>query len=213
MAGSPLAWAQAPQGVPLLSPPLGSATPKPAEGKAAEAKVEPKADAKAATKPAAKPAPVFVGPYRVINWDELVPAGWDPMKEFKDFDLTALNDSDVRALRMLKRMREVWDNAPANTALEGQSVRIPGFVVPLEETKDGLKEFLLVPYFGACIHSPPPPSNQIVHVLPQSVAKGVRSMDAVWISGVMRQTRTDSYMGASSYRIEAKLVEPYSEKR
>jgi hypothetical protein len=205
LAGSPLARAQAPQGVPLLSPPLGSTPAKPPDGKPAEVKSD--------AKPAAKPAPVFVGPYRVINWDELVPAGWDPMKEFKDFDLAALNDSDVRALRMLKRMREVWDNAPANTALEGQSVRIPGFVVPLEETKDGLKEFLLVPYFGACIHSPPPPSNQIVHVLPQSVAKGVRSMDAVWISGVMRQTRTDSYMGASSYRIEAKLVEPYSEKR
>ena len=209
MAATSPAWAQAPQGVPLLSPPLGSAPAKASEPRAAEAKADPKA----AAKPAAKPAPVFVGPYRVINWDELVPPGWDPMKEFKDFDMASLNDSDVRALRMLKRMREVWDNAPANTALEGQSVRIPGFVVPLEETKDGVKEFLLVPYFGACIHSPPPPANQIVHVLPQSAAKGLRSMDAVWISGVMRQTRTDSYMGASSYRIEAKVVEPYSEKR
>lgn len=208
------AGAQAPQGVPLLSPPLGSTPAKPADAKS-DAKPATGATAAApaaAAKPAAKPAPVFVGPYRVINWDELVPAGWDPMKEFKDFDMNALNDSDVRALRMLKRMREVWDNAPANTALEGQSVRLPGFVVPLEETKDGVKEFLLVPYFGACIHSPPPPSNQIVHVLPQTAAKGLRSMDAVWISGVMRQTRTDSYMGASSYRIEAKLVEPYSEK-
>jgi uncharacterized protein len=204
LGGITLAGAQAPQGVPLLSPPLGSAPAKAAESKAAEPRSTPR--------PAAKPAPVFVGPYRVINWDELVPAGWDPMKEFKDFDIATLNDSDVRALRMLKRMREVWDNAPANAALEGQSVRIPGFVVPLEETKDGLKEFLLVPYFGACIHSPPPPANQIVHVLPQTAAKGVRSMDAVWISGVMRQTRTDSYMGASSYRIDAKLVEPYTEK-
>jgi hypothetical protein len=93
--------------------------------------------------------------------------------------------------------------------LEGQSVRLPGFVVPLEESREGLKEFLLVPYFGACIHSPPPPANQIVHVLPRTPARDVRSMDAVWISGTLRQVKTDSYMGVSSYRMEALRVEPY----
>ena len=169
--------------------------------------------AKPATKPAVKAAPVFVGAYRVINWEELVPAGWDPMKDFKDINLAAMSDSDPRALQLMQRLREVWDNAPANPALEGQTVRIPGFVVPLEEGKDGLKEFLLVPYFGACVHTPPPPANQIIHVLPQSAAKGLRSMDAVWISGSLVRTRTDSYMGASSWRMEAKNVEPYSDKR
>ena len=162
---------------------------------------------------AAPAAPVFVGPYRVISWDDLVPAGWDPMKEFKDLNLASLNDADPRAAQMMKRMREVWDNAPANAALEGKQVRIPGFVVPLEETPAGLKEFLLVPYFGACVHSPPPPSNQVIHVLPQAVAKGIRSMDAVWISGTLTRSKTDSYMGASSYHLEAKVVEPYAEKR
>jgi hypothetical protein len=112
---------------------------------------------------------------------------------------------------MMKRMREVWDNAPVNNAIVGKTVRIPGFVVPLEDTKDGLKEFLLVPYFGACIHSPPPPSNQIVHVRPLTAAKGVRSMDAVWITGTLATVRTDSYMGAASYRIEATSVAPYKE--
>jgi hypothetical protein len=87
-------------------------------------------------------------------------------------------------------------------------VRIPGFVVPLEDTNDGLKEFLLVPYFGACIHSPPPPANQIIHVLPRTPAKGLRSMDTVWISGPVAVTRTDSYMGVSGYRIEATASRP-----
>ena len=173
----------------------------------------PSVPAKPAAKPATKTAPVFVGSYRVINWEELVPAGWDPMKDFKDINLAAMSDSDPRALQLMQRLREVWDNAPANPALEGQTVRIPGFVVPLEEGKDGLKEFLLVPYFGACVHTPPPPANQIIHVLPQSAAKGLRSMDAVWISGSLVRTRTDSYMGASSWRMEAKHVEPYSDKR
>lgn len=164
-------------------------------------------------RPAARTAPRFVGPYRVLQWEELVPAGWDPMKEFKDLNLEALSDADPRATALMRRLREVWDNAPSNPALEGQTVRLPGFVVPLEEAREGLKEFLLVPYFGACIHSPPPPANQIVHVLPRAPARDVRSMDAVWVNGTMRQVKTDSYMGASSYRLEATKVEPYQGDR
>lgn len=161
-----------------------------------------------------KPAPAAAGkaaPFKTISWDELVPKDWDPMKEFKGIDLNGMVDGDPRANAMMKRLREVWDNAPTNPAFTGQAVRIPGFVVPLEETPEGVKEFLLVPYFGACVHSPPPPANQIIHVLPKSAAK-IRSMDAVWISGTLATTKTDSYMGASSYRIEAVAVEPYAEK-
>jgi uncharacterized protein len=164
-------------------------------------------------KPAAKPAPVMVGGFRVTNWEELAPAGWDPMKEFKGVDLNTMQDGDPRATALMKKVREVWDNAPANPALDGQAVRIPGFIVPLEESKDGLKEFLLVPYFGACVHSPPPPANQIIHVLASTPAKGLRSMDAVWIQGNLVRTRTESYMGTSSWRMEAKAIEPYAEKR
>jgi hypothetical protein len=135
-----------------------------------------------------------------------------PFKEFKGLNFQTLDDGDPRAAAMLRRMREVWDNAPANPALVGQTVRLPGFVVPLEDSKEGLKEFLLVPYFGACIHSPPPPANQIVHVVPKTPAKGLRSMDTVWITGKLATVRTDSYMGAASYRIEAQNVAPYEDK-
>ncbi len=153
------------------------------------------------------------GPARTITWEQLVPPNWDPFKEFKDLNLAGLQDGDPRATELLKRMREVWDKAPVNPALVGQAVRIPGFVVPLEDTKDGIKEFLLVPYFGACVHSPPPPSNQIIHVLPRSAVKNLRSMDAVWISGTLAQVKTDSYMGAAGYRIEAVSVEPYTQDK
>ena len=78
--------------------------------------------------------------------------------------------------------------------------------------RDGIKEFLLVPYFGACVHSPPPPANQIIHVLPQSVPKSIRSMDPVWISGKLVREKTDSYMGAAGYRMQALLVEPYVDR-
>ena len=178
-------------GAPLMNPALGG--PAPLAGKPAP------------------PGPVVNG-FRTINWDALVPADWDPFKEFKGLNLGVLDDADPRAALMLKKMREVWDNAPINPALVGQRVRLPGFVVPLEDTKDGMKEFLLVPYFGACIHSPPPPGNQIIHVLPKVPAKGLRSMDTVWISGVLSAERTDSYMGAAGYRIEADAVAPYQER-
>jgi uncharacterized protein len=172
---------------------------------------------------AARPAPASKGQAqaaaspggtvpRTIGWEALVPADWDPMKDLKDLNLSILNDADPRATAALAKLRAAWDNAPINPAIVGQLVRLPGYLVPLEETKDGLKEFLLVPYFGACIHSPPPPANQIVHVLPKTAAKGLRSMDTVWVTGVLTGTRTDSYMGMSGYRIEATQVAPYAER-
>ena len=181
---------------------LAAVPPDSARAQARDGLPSPKDSLKGAARP---------GAARTITWENLVPAGWDPFREFKGLDLQLLADGDPRAMQMLKRMREVWDNAPSNPQVVGQTVRIPGFVVPLEDSKEGLKEFLLVPYFGACIHSPPPPANQIVHVLSPSPAKGVRSMDTVWVSGVLSTVRTDSFMGAASYRIEAQEIAPYQE--
>ena len=164
-------------------------------------------------KPVVKAASAPNPAYREITWDDLVPKDWDPTKGFKDLNMGMMSDSDPRAIAALKRMRETWDNAPTNHAIDGQQVRIPGYLVPLEDTKAGMKEFLLVPYFGACIHTPPPPSNQIVHVKPLQPPKGFRSMDTVWVNGTIKTLRSDSAMGASSYRLEAVLVEPYVEKR
>ena len=96
-------------------------------------------------------------------------------------------------------------------ALVGQPVRIAGYVVPLDQARDAVSEFLLVPTYGACIHTPPPPSNQIIHVVPRSPAKGIRSMDTVWIKGVLRYVVNDSGLGVSSWRVEAVDVEPYGD--
>ena len=147
--------------------------------------------------------------YREVSWDDLTPKDWDPLKQFRDMNFGAMSDADPKAIEMLKRMRETWDNAPTNVALDGQNVRIPGYLVPLDETKDGLIQLLLVPYFGACIHTPPPPSNQIIEVRPKQPVKGFRPMDTVWISGTLRTLRSETYMGTSSYRMDALRVEPY----
>lgn len=157
--------------------------------------------------------PEASGTFREIKWDDLVPKDWDPLKQFKNMNFSLMSDSDPRANELLKRMRETWDNAPTNNDMDGASVRIPGFLVPLEDTKAGLKEFLLVPYFGACIHTPPPPANQIIYVKADKPPKGFRSMDTVWVSGTLKTLRSDSYMGASGYRMDAVVVERYVEPK
>ena len=128
---------------------------------------------------------------RETPWESLMPQGWDPMKEFRAGDAALVPEGSVK-----ERSMGVVTCDPSN-------------VVPLEELKGELKEFLLVPYFGACVHSPPPPSNQIVHVIASSPLKGVRTMDAVWVNGTLTVQRTDSAMGVSSYQIKAPAVEAY----
>lgn len=181
VAGSALAAGPAPQATSPTQP-LG--------GKAAEA----------------KPVP---GQPRLIGWEELVPKDWDPMKELKGMDLSKLDDSDPRANEMLMKLQEVSNNAPTNPALNGVEVKIPGFIVPLEESKGEVTEFLLVPYFGACIHTPPPPANQILHVRPKQGAK-FRAMDTVWVTGKLQTVRNDSMMGVSGYQVTADSVTKYS---
>jgi hypothetical protein len=156
----------------------------------------------------AKAAP---GQPRVITWEELVPKDWDPGKALKGIDLSQLDDSDPRANELLMKLQELSNNAPTNPALNGVEVKIPGFIVPLEENKGEVTEFLLVPYFGACIHTPPPPANQILHVRPKQGAK-FRAMDTVWVSGKLQTVRNDSMMGVSGYQITADSVTKYSGK-
>lgn len=148
-----------------------------------------------------------------ISWDALVPAGWDPTAGFEGVNPDQLADSDPRAQQLLARMRKMWDEAPINTAMDGRAVRLPGYVVPLEEGRDGLREFLLVPYFGACIHTPPPPANQIIHVKLDKPSRLAKSMDAVWLTGVLRTGREKTEMGQSGYRMQASGLELYTDKR
>lgn len=161
----------------------------------------------------AAPSNPLPGSVRTISWEQLMPPGWDPYKDLKALNLESLKDNDPRAEEVLKKMRQMWDNAPINPQVLGQNVRLPGFMVPLEELPEGSKEFLLVPYFGACVHSPPPPANQIVHVVLDKPTKRIRLMDTLWVTGVISATQTDSHMGMAGYRIDAKAVAPYREKK
>ena len=150
--------------------------------------------------------------YKELNWEALVPANWNPSSALAGLDLNTLSDSDPRAAKALEKMRNAWNNAPVVASLNGARVRIPGFIVPLEGQRGQVSEFLLVPYFGACIHTPPPPSNQIIHVVALKPLKHEQIMDAVWISGILETTRSETGMGSASYQMKAESVVPYRKR-
>ena len=163
----------------------------------------------------AAPSNPLPGSVRTISWEQLMPPGWDPYKDLKALNLESLKDNDPRAEEVLKKMRQMWDNAPINPQVLGQNVRLPGFMVPLEELPEGSKEFLLVPYFGACIHTPPPPSNQIVLVRPTAqskIKKMPESMDVLWVEGELKEARVTTSQGVTGYMLEAVSIAPYEMK-
>lgn len=94
--------------------------------------------------------------------------------------------------------------------LDGKFVKLPGFVVPLESDEGGLlDEFLLVPYYGACIHVPPPPPNQIVYVKLEKPYELTNIWEPYWIIGTMS---TKPYLGEIAdtvYQISGQRVELY----
>ena len=151
--------------------------------------------------------------YKDTNWDMLVPEDWNPLRAFKGLNLGQLKDSDPRAIEALDRMREMWNSAPVQTSLNGARIRIAGFIVPLERQGDEIREFLLVPYFGACIHVPPPPANQIIYVIPSKPLKDAQTMDAFWVSGTLELAYANSPpWGASGYRMKGDIVVPYTKR-
>ncbi|GGB04084.1 DUF3299 domain-containing protein [Agarivorans gilvus] len=104
-------------------------------------------------------------------------------------------------------------NVSVNPELDGQSLRIPGFVVPLDSEGEVVKEFLLVPYFGACLHYPPPPPNQIVYV---RYSQGLQLEDLwqpVWVEGTIHtQIQTVEGVATAGYSInEAKSIVLYTD--
>jgi hypothetical protein len=147
---------------------------------------------------------------KVLSWDNLLPDDFRPDKLMEEYDVQNLSDDDPRAQELMKKLQAMWKEAPVVTALNGQTVKLPGFVVPLEGDGQVVNEFLLVPYYGACIHVPPPPANQIVYVKAQGRNVQVRRLfDTVWVTGVMTVERTSSELGEAGYTLSALEVVPY----
>jgi len=95
------------------------------------------------------------------------------------------------------------------TTYNGTQVRIPGYVLPLEYDGGEVREFLLVPYIGACIHVPPPPPNQIVYVTSEVDVPVDDMFEAVWVTGTINTASISNDLADIGYQIAAELVEPY----
>jgi hypothetical protein len=93
-------------------------------------------------------------------------------------------------------------------ALERRRVRLAGFVVPLEDFQERAKEFLLVPYFGACVHLPPPPPNQLVYVTMHSTTP-ISLWNPVWVEGTLAVINYKSIYGVAGFRMKADRIVPY----
>ena len=131
-----------------------------------------------------------------VFWDDLVPEGY-------------VSTPQAQVFHEGSTLSQAEPNAPVVDKFDGQNIKIPGFVVPLEGDDESLTEFLLVPYFGACIHVPPPPSNQIVYV---KFEKGVPVddlYDAVWISGKLSTKGWSGDVATVGYSMSGISVEPY----
>lgn len=130
-----------------------------------------------------------------VYWEDLVPEG------FNELSPNAVNHDG--------RMTQVQPNAPVVEQYDGMRVKIPGFVVPLEGTVDSTTEFLLVPYFGACIHVPPPPSNQIVYVKFEEGIAISNLSDAIWVTGTLSTDGWSGDIASVGYRLTGENVAPF----
>ena len=142
--------------------------------------------------------------WRTLDWVELMPAEdlklLESMPEIQhEGDGPITLPDEIMTGRVVPEM----DNTPA---------RIPGFIVPLKTVGDQrIVEFFLVPYYGACIHVPPPPPNQIIHVTyPEGIELEVL-YEPFWIQGPLTISRTEHDIGTASYAIQAEAVTPYEE--
>lgn len=145
-----------------------------------------------------------------IDWDALIPADWQPETLLDQYNLDELTDEDPRAQELMEKLKTLWAEAPVVPELDGKRVRIPGFVVPLDMEASRIGEFLLVPYYGACIHVPPPPTNQTVYVkLPPELAFEGEMFDTVWVTGTLKVTPTSSELAEAGYRIDGSAIDPY----
>ncbi|MES2817948.1 MAG: DUF3299 domain-containing protein [Pseudomonadota bacterium] len=100
--------------------------------------------------------------------------------------------------------------APTVPALDGVAVKLPGYIVPLDVTEEGrVVEFLLVPYFGACIHVPPPPSNQIVHIKSELGVLVDALYQPFWVEGPLKIEASSSELAEAGYTMNADKIYVY----
>ena len=130
-----------------------------------------------------------------IHWNDLLLKDWSK------------GDASLDQKKLDQLANDLQKAAP-NPAYDQKVIRIQGFVVPVDrDAKGNLHTLLLVPYFGACIHVPPPPENQIIYVELATPKADVRSMDNLLFEGRLILQSTDTVGTKTAYKMEgAKII-------
>jgi hypothetical protein len=156
---------------------------------------------------------------RQLKWAELVPPNTPAATKNKTFfsgSQTSTGDGGPppqpipEGKFMATKRRQPGDGAPPAIVaeLDGQRVSIGGYVVPLDFESTNVKEFLLVPFVGACIHVPPPPANQIIYVKSDKGFEVSGTFDPVTVTGKISTTVAFTGLADAGYTLTAETVEP-----
>ncbi len=147
------------------------------------------------------PQAALAATVREITWDDLIPPGVAYSEIIGEGEMDVANDS----------WNPIYDEngVKLNDDLDGVYVKMPGFIVPFDMSAEGVTSFMLVPYVGACIHTPPPPANQLVFVNTKSPWPGDQLWQAIWVTGVLRTNLQSTSLGDTGYSIAADDIEVY----
>ncbi len=127
--------------------------------------------------------------------------------------VAATPDAPKVQWKMLRGLNyKTGDRSAELKEVDGKIVKIPGFMVPLEDESDTVTEFLLVPYQGACVHTPPPPPNQIVEVKMDGGKKAKFDFwNPIWVQGKLEIQTVKSIYGDVSFKLTGMTIEPYKD--
>lgn len=155
--------------------------------------------------------------YEEITWENLEIPGKGIVDIIKKFEkeIESIPEGSLKEKEVMERMQAELNSAPVNPEMDNKKIKLAGFVSPLEiDEKEGLiKEFLFVPYFGACIHVPPPPINNTLHIKPSpdQQIKLEDSYNPYWVSGTIHAERSVTKLAEAGYKISDVKIEPYEE--
>ncbi len=153
-----------------------------------------------------------------LQWSQLMPPATPEPRSFLaprsgPFDLGSVPNDGLPAPpyvpegRWMSAPRRSSAPAPVVESLDGKRVHIGGYVVPLDFDATTVKEFLLVPFVGACIHVPPPPANQIIYVKAEKGFDVQGSFDPVYVTGALKVSMTFTGLADAGYSIDAEKVD------
>ncbi len=137
--------------------------------------------------------------YEELDWLELMPKA----------EVEALMDAQSAPVDHVAKGEQQgsFETVPG---MDGKRVKMAGYIVPIEQNDAGLvTEFFLVPYFGACVHVPPPPPNNIIFVKLSKPGPTVDMFNAYWIEGTLKVARFNNEIAATAYTMSADSVKLY----